>query len=151
MLSTLPSKLSHVQNSIVKRYLGGKRMLWSFPHSWRHLAPVPSTQPIKNMAHERTLQKQELHGSHSQLQKRPTNSPFHAQNAVECDRVVKHRQHVNLIYNHMEIVPAGWAKEGEHYLGSLPSPVPFFHGLLWRQFTCCSHSASNPSKGHSNI
>lgn len=53
------------------------------------------------------------------------NAPVHAQNTVEREGFIKHRQHVTLIYNHMEAVPASYARKGEQYQGSLGSLVTF--------------------------
>lgn len=47
-----------------------------------------------------------------------TNSPLQAQNTMERDGFIKHRQRVKLIYNHMYVVPVGWVKEGGRYPGS---------------------------------
>lgn len=69
------------------------------------------------MTHEITVQKQE--GNVLIPTSAETNSPFHAQNTVEWDGCTKHRQHVNLINDHMQVVPASQAEKGKQHQGSL--------------------------------
>lgn len=82
-----------------------------------------------------------------------TNSPLYAQNTVESDGFIEHSQHVNLIYDHMEVVPAGWMKAGEHHLSSF-----YLHSLPLMVFL--GHTSdppttpadpSVPSKGHGQV
>lgn len=69
----------------------------------RALDSFPSTQPGKFLLHESTSKP----GGSWFLLPTPvwTNLLFYAQNAVKCDRRLKHRQHVNLIHDHMQLVP----------------------------------------------